>query len=113
MDQLGFFELMGFGPRGWGVGMLGGAAMTLAVALCGFLTGALIGAFGAFAKIAGGRAARVIADGYTTILRGVPDLLVIYLFYFGGSAILTPLGRLFGASGFTGKPGFVEKFETF
>lgn len=37
-----------------------------------------------------------VADAYTTLLRGVPDLLVIYLFYFGSSAVLTPVGRLVG-----------------
>ncbi|MFI5013928.1 MAG: ABC transporter permease [Hyphomicrobiales bacterium] len=107
MNAGGFLDVMGFGPHGWGAAMLGGAAMTLAVALCGFLAGAMIGALGAFAKIAGGGAARAVADGYTTVLRGIPDLLVIYLFYFGGSAILTPIGRLFGANGFISLPGFL------
>ncbi|MFC7400004.1 ABC transporter permease [Chelatococcus sp. GCM10030263] len=107
MNQPGFFDLLGFGPQGWGVAMLTAAAMTIAVALTGFVFGAVIGTFGAWAKIAGGRVARGIADGYTTILRGIPDLLVIYLFYFGSSALLTPLGRLFGATGFISLPGFL------
>ena len=105
--QPDFLQLFGFGARGWGAAMLGGALMTLAVAACGFCIGAAIGALAAFAKIAGGRIARGVADAYTTILRGIPDLLVIYLFYFGGSAILTPIGRLFGASGFISLPGFL------
>ncbi|WP_425330034.1 ABC transporter permease [Terrirubrum flagellatum] len=97
---------MGFGPRGWGMAMLAGAAMTIAVASCGFLLGACVGVLGAWAKISGGPVLRTMADGYTTILRGVPDLLVIYLFYFGAGAVLTPIGRLFGASGFISLPGF-------
>jgi octopine/nopaline transport system permease protein len=105
--QPDFFELMGFGARGWGASLLAGAAMTLAVATSGFLIGAAIGIAGAFAKIAGGRVVAVIADAYTTVLRGIPDLLIIYLFYFGGSALLTPLGRLFGATGFISLPGFL------
>ena len=44
---------------------------------------------------------------YTTILRGVPDLLVIYLFYFGGSGIVTAIGHMLGYDGFIGVPGFV------
>src|SRR5437879_8010249 len=106
MNQVGFLELMGFGPQGWGPSMLLSAAMTLAVASCGFLLGAAIGTLGAWAKIAGGRLARSGADLYTTVLRGVPDLLVIYLFYFGGSAVLSSIGRLFGEDGFIGLPGF-------
>lgn len=107
MNQVSYFELLGFGPNGWGMVMLLGAAMTLAVAACGFLLGIAIGSLGAWAKIAGGGAVRVAADLYTTVLRGVPDLLVIYLFYFGGSAAVSSIGRLFGADGFIGMPGFI------
>jgi octopine/nopaline transport system permease protein len=107
MNQPGFFELLGFGPNGWGPAMLAATGMTIVVALTGFVFGAVIGALGAWAKIAGGRVARGLADGYTTVLRGIPDLLVIYLFYFGSSAVLTPLGRLFGATGFISLPGFL------
>jgi octopine/nopaline transport system permease protein len=106
MNQVGYFELMGFGPGGWGPAMLLGAAMTLAVASCGFLLGAAIGTFGAWAKIAGGPWLRNAADLYTTVLRGIPDLLVIYLFYFGGSSFLSSIGHLLGATGFISLPGF-------
>jgi octopine/nopaline transport system permease protein len=106
MNQAGYLELLGFGPNGWGPAMLLGAAMTLAVASCGFVLGAGIGTLGAWAKIAGGSLVRAAADCYTTALRGIPDLLVIYLFYFGGGAALSAVGRLFGASGFISLPGF-------
>jgi octopine/nopaline transport system permease protein len=79
-----YFQLMGFGPLGWGLPMLIAAAMTFAVALAAMMIGAVFGAIGAAAKLSSSTVARGIADGYTTILRGVPDLLVIYLFYFGG-----------------------------
>lgn len=49
---------------------------------------------------------RSFADGYTTVLRSIPDLLVIYLLYFGGSAALSVIGSLFGAEGFIGVPAF-------
>lgn len=99
-------ELLGFGPNGWGLTMLAAAGITLAVAACGMLLGAAIGALGAFAKLSDSRIARVTADAYTTVLRGIPDLLVIYLFYFGGSAALSSIAHLFGASGFVGVPAF-------
>jgi octopine/nopaline transport system permease protein len=107
MNPPGMLELLGFGPTGWGAAMLIAGAVTLAVAATGFAVGALIGALGAWAKLSGGRLLRGIADGYTTVLRGIPDLLVIYLFYFGSSSILTPIARLFGASGFISLPGFL------
>jgi octopine/nopaline transport system permease protein len=105
MSQPGLLEIIGVGPQGWGVALLLGAAMTILIAVAGFTVGAVIGTFGAWAKISGGRAARTLADGYTTVLRGLPDLLVIYLFYFGGSTLVTTVGRWFGAGGFIGFPG--------
>jgi octopine/nopaline transport system permease protein len=81
--------------------------MTILIAVAGFAVGGVIGTFGAFAKISGGRAVRAFADGYTTVLRGIPDLLVIYLFYFGGSTLVSAVGRLFGAEGFVSFPGFL------
>ncbi|MGC1578737.1 MAG: ABC transporter permease subunit [Beijerinckiaceae bacterium] len=107
MNQPGLFELLGFGPNGWGATMLIAAAMTLAVAATGFAVGAATGAFGAWAKLSGGRVLRGLADAYTTVLRGIPDLLVIYLFYFGSSSVLTPIARFFGATGFVSLPGFL------
>lgn len=102
-----FFELMGFGPRGWGVPMLLAAGMTLAVASCGFLLGSVFGALAAAAKLSGNRVAAVLADAYTTILRGIPDLLVIYLLFFGGSALVTWLGReIFSSPGVLTPPAF-------
>jgi octopine/nopaline transport system permease protein len=104
---MGYFEIMGFGPGGWGPAMLAAAAMTLAVAICGFLAGAVIGTLVAWMKLSGSRLARGFGDAYTTVLRGIPDLLVIYLFYFGASAALGSVAGLFGATGFIGVPAFV------
>src|SRR6478735_3736921 len=97
VQQLSYFELVGFGPQGWGLALLTATGMTLAVALCGFLAGSVVGTFIAWAKLSRNMAARAFGDGYTTVLRGIPDLLVIYLFYFGGSAALGAIGSLFGA----------------
>jgi len=83
---MSYFELMGFGPKGWGWPMLMAAGMTVAVASCGFLVGAILGSLIAWAKLSRSLILRGLGDGYTTVLRGIPDLLVIYLFYFGGSA---------------------------
>jgi octopine/nopaline transport system permease protein len=104
---MSYLELMGFGPRGWGALMLLAACMTLAVASTGFLIGSVLGALAAVARLSGRRAARIAADAYTTILRGVPDLLVIYLLYFGGSSLVTWMGStLFGTEGFISVPAF-------
>lgn len=107
MSPPGIFDLIGFGPEGWGAVLLSATLTTILVAISGYAIGGAIGVLGAWAKVAGGRGVRAFADAYTTILRGIPDLLVIYLFYFGGSAVVTAVGRVFGAEGFVDFPGFL------
>lgn len=97
---------MGFGPKGWGLLLLQAALMTVAVSCTAFALGGLIGSLIAWARIEGNRALNVAADAYTTVLRGIPDLLVIYLLYFGGSTALTALAHALGANGFVGVDAF-------
>ncbi|RYB06256.1 ABC transporter permease [Lichenibacterium ramalinae] len=99
--------LFGFGPAGWGAALLRATLVTLGVAVSAFAIGAVLGAVVAATKLSGSRALRAAGDAYTTVLRGVPDLLVIYLVYFGGSAIVTRLGQAMGAEGFLGLPSFL------
>ena len=100
------WELLGFGPTGWAPLLLWAALMTVAVSAVAFAAGVAIGALCAWAKLSRSRTARGLAVAYTTVLRGVPDLLVIYLFYFGGSQVLTAVGRWMGHDGFIGLNGF-------
>ncbi|MGQ3030056.1 MAG: ABC transporter permease, partial [Ferrovibrionaceae bacterium] len=48
----------------------------------------------------------IAAETYVTVLRGIPDLLVIYLLYFGGSSVLTSVMRWLGNDGFVGVNAF-------
>ncbi len=99
--------LFGFGEHGWGMLLLLGVAVTLAVTAAALVIGAALGALAAWAKLSDNRIARVAGDVYTTVFRGVPELLVIFLFYFGGSSILSSAGHLFGREGFIGIPTFL------
>ena len=101
-----YVELMGFGPKGWGLLMAQATLMTILVSATAFALGSILGALVAWARIAGNRLLRLAADVYTTVLRGVPDLLVIFLLYFGGSQALTALAHLIGAKGFVGVNSF-------
>ncbi len=93
-------ELLSFGETGWGDQLLQGAAMTLAVAVSAFLLGLAFGSLGAAAKLGGNLALRGVAEVYTTVVRGVPELLVIYLLFFGGSGMVTAVAGVFGYTGF-------------
>ncbi|MBM3598402.1 MAG: ABC transporter permease [Alphaproteobacteria bacterium] len=100
-------ELLSWGDKGWGDELFFATLMTLAVATAAFLLGLVFGSLGAAAKLSRHGWLRAIADGYTTIMRGVPDLLVIYLFYFGGSALVTYVAnKWLGTSGFVGINAF-------
>jgi octopine/nopaline transport system permease protein len=99
-------RLLSFGPGGWGMTLAEGAAMTLALSACAYLLGLALGGLGAWGRLSGGRAVRAVVDVYTTVLRGIPDLLVIYLFYFGGGQMIGAVAHLFGATGFFGMNGF-------
>ncbi|AGB75101.1 MULTISPECIES: ABC transporter permease [Rhizobium] len=102
-----YLALVGAGQAGWGPLLLTAAAMTIGVSVCGFLAGTVIGSVVTFMQLSRHMAVRWCADCYTTILRGVPDLLIIYLFYFGGSSLLGSVGGLFGYHGFIGMPAFL------
>ena len=104
---MGSFYLVGFGAGGWGVEIVTATLMTVAVSLCAFLFGMVFGTFGAWAKLSGAPVLRLLGDIYTTVLRGIPDLLVIYLLYFGGSAAITAIGRTLGSEGFIGVNAFL------
>jgi octopine/nopaline transport system permease protein len=107
MNYASFLELISFGPNGWGSMLLAGAAVSVTVAVGGLLIGIAIGIFGVWAKVSGGVVLKRLADAYTTVLRGVPELLIIYIIYFGSSSVLTMIGHLYGASGFIGVPAFL------
>jgi octopine/nopaline transport system permease protein len=102
-----YVTLFGFGPEGWGKGLAAAALVTVAVGICAFALGMAIGLLSAWCRIAGPPWASAIAAAYSIVLRGVPDLLVIYLFYFGGRQVLSALAHAFGHSGNIEISGFL------
>ena len=77
--------------QGFGDQIIAGAITTLQVALTSLVLGIAVGLCGAMAKVSGIGALRWLADGYTTIVRGIPELLIILILYFGGTVALTAL----------------------
>ena len=80
-----------FDYQGFGHLFVGATAITVAVWSASLVTGAMIGLAGAAGKLWGGRAWRWATAAYTTTVRGVPDLLVIFVVYFGGTVTLSTL----------------------
>jgi len=66
-----------------------GALITVLLALAALAMATVLGGLGAMGKISGGRIVRLLVFGYTTIVRGVPDLVLILLIYFGGQRLIS------------------------
>ncbi len=77
------FDLYGYG---WSLAQ--GAWITIQVALLSLLLAATLGMLGALAKLSPYRWARAIATLYTTVIRGIPDLVLMMLIFFGGQMLL-------------------------
>lgn len=77
------FALLGFGPGGWGWALLQGAANTISVALATLPFGLALGLIIALWKRSDSVMLRALATIYTTVFRGVPELLTLYIIYFG------------------------------
>jgi arginine/ornithine transport system permease protein len=65
-----------------------GAILTIEVALLSLALAMLLGLAGALAKLAPYRGLRFIATLYTTVIRGIPDLVLMMLIFFGGQILL-------------------------
>ena len=72
-------ELLSLTPPGWGGALLDGLVLSLQVAASGYLIGLVIGMAGAAGKISGGPVTRDLLTGYTTVIRAVPELVLILL----------------------------------
>ena len=89
-------ELLAFGDTGWGDELFYATLMTIAVAITAMLIGFFFALIFTPLKLSKNRFLNSIANTYTTIIRGVPELLVIYLFFFGGSAAVMFVASIFG-----------------
>ena len=70
--------------------------MTIAVSITAMLIGFSFAAIFTPLKLSKFKFLNLIANIYTTVIRGVPELLVIYLFFFGGSGAIMFVASMFG-----------------
>ena len=89
-------ELLSFGKTGWGDELLIATMMTIAVSITAMLIGFLFALIFTPLKLSKSKFLNLIGNCYTTIIRGVPELLVIYLFFFGGSGAVMYVASIFG-----------------
>lgn len=84
-------DLHGFGPA-----LIAGTWMTIQLALASLALGLVLGLLGALAKTSPYSALRWLGGTYSTIVRGVPELIWVLLIYFGTINLVRWLGNLVG-----------------
>ncbi len=92
--------LLAFGDNGWGDELFFATLMTLVVAITAMFIGFIFSLIFTPLKITNNKILNFIGNFYTTVIRGVPELLVIYLFFFGGSAAVMFVAKIFGYDGY-------------
>lgn len=76
--------------------ILKGMIITIEVALLSLVLSLFLGILAASARLYGGSISRIIATSYTTIIRGIPDLVLMMLIFFGGQILINNIGDKFG-----------------
>jgi His/Glu/Gln/Arg/opine family amino acid ABC transporter permease subunit len=79
--------------HGYGPAILGGLWVTLSAAGLSLAVACLFGLAGAAAKLSGARGLRWLAEAYTTVIRGLPDLVLMLLIFYGGQIALNALAQ--------------------
>lgn len=86
--------------KGYGWMLVDGTGMTLKAGLLALAVAILLGLVGAIAKLSPSRLLRGVADTYTTVIRGVPELVLLLLVFFGGTILLQKVAAGFGHEGY-------------
>ena len=89
-------DLLAFGNTGWGDELFFSTLMTIAVSITAMIIGFCFALIFTPLKLSKNKLLNFIGNSYTTIIRGVPELLVIYLLFFGGSGAIMYVASIFG-----------------
>jgi polar amino acid transport system permease protein len=82
----------------WGYQLFLGAAMTLGLALTTLPFGFALGLGAALAKDSSSRWLRGAGEAFTTVFRGLPELLTLLLIYYGSQILSQHIADAFGLS---------------
>lgn len=99
-------RLLSLGPDGWGDELLSGAWLTIRLAVATLPVGLALGFAVALARRSPSTIVRAFGNAYSTIFRGLPELLTIFIVYFGGQILLRNLISLFTDAGAVEVNGF-------
>jgi polar amino acid transport system permease protein len=101
-------QLLSFGPTGWGDEILAGAWLTVRLALATLPVGLVLGFLIALAKRSRSPLLRGFGEAFSTIFRGVPELLMIFIIYFGGQLLMQSIVHRFFPDATIEANGFIS-----
>lgn len=85
-----------FDLHGYGFSIFQGTLVTIEISLASLAISMLLGIIGALAKLSSSRPLQLTAQTYTTIIRGIPDLVLMLLIFFGGQVFINQVAPLVG-----------------
>jgi polar amino acid transport system permease protein/octopine/nopaline transport system permease protein/arginine/ornithine transport system permease protein len=83
--------------HGYGWMLMDGLKVTLLVGVTSLVIAIVFGLIAAWGKLSSSRAAQRIAETYTIVIRGVPELVLILLIYYGSSTAFLRISEALGA----------------
>lgn len=99
--------LFAYGPM-----VLSGIGLTISLSLASLVLAIFFGLLGAWAKLSRHRLLNILGNGYTTLVRGIPDLVLMLIVYFGGQTLINSLGETTGLWGYIEISPFVAGTAT-
>jgi len=76
-------DLFSYGDAGWGDELVAGLRVTVELAIAALPVGLMLGFVAAGCALSPMRPLRFLGTGYTTVMRGLPELLTLFVVYNG------------------------------
>lgn len=86
-------DLLRWGAHGWSDELVLGSLVTILAAVCAYAVGICFAICFAAMKLSRSPVLIFIASAFTTVVRGLPELLVVYLMYFGSGMLLMAIAK--------------------
>jgi polar amino acid transport system permease protein len=93
-------DLLAYAPPGWGATLLAGLWNSILIALGAYALGLTIGIAGAYGKLYGSPLTKDLLAIYTTVVRAVPELVLILILYFAVTDAVNQIVIALGGAGF-------------
>jgi polar amino acid transport system permease protein len=87
------FDLFAYGDAGWGDELVAGLLVTIELALVALPFGLLMGFIAAGLTLSNSQPLRFLGTGYTTLMRGLPELLTLFVVYNGLGLFLNSVAQ--------------------